>query len=413
MQQETTMYRAIPTKATTELRQSSFLRHMLMATFFLGGITLSTGSGGLYIPLVLFPIILVLILLTKHVRLNGLQVPYLFLTFTILLSSVVLSFGSTTSRQLAGLLMLLFGWLALLCGSFINVTTGKALTTGGFVLLSSIVAVFAQAWVNGDVQLSFAYGFLPGNDYALKSEISTIFGGSNFLAAFMLFFLGYSAATRKVPLFVASVLGVYLTMSKSAVGIAVLFIVILAAYTLLGKLFPRLSGKARSTGALAVVVPLLAYYLLDSYNSAVASYDFRALTLTQRTSLWEDGLRMIANKPFFGNGYGSMVDLDGVWSVHNGLLDYWLSYGVFAMVALAVFLFCVLWRLRNEARSLSDSRERAVPVGIILGLVLMLTHSMVEPLLLTAQFLIFIGLIAAGTSTRRSGSSAVLALDQI
>ncbi len=385
---------------TTSTPTIPYLPQLMMLTFFLGGMTLSTGAGGFYLPFALFLIVPALVFLVKYIRLSVLHAAYLALTLAFLVSCLALNQEMTTSlRQLSGLGIIFLGWLALLAGSVLPILRSNALTLGGFILFGSILILFLSALADGALRLQFVYLIFPASDYAyynFKNELTTVFGASNYLAAFMLFFVGYAAATRKLLLLGAAIMGVYLTFSKTAIGLMALVLVIMLLSGLVHRLFPHLTAVRRLLVVAVLIAPGVFLYTQFVFDSATLNNDFRLLTLTERTYLWATGWDLIQSSPLFGKGYGSMVDISNVWSVHNGLLDYWLSYGFFAMVLFVVYVGLILRKFYVAARYPSTREEHEVALGVLIGLSLMLLHGMIEPLLLTTQFLIFIGLLAGG-----------------
>jgi O-antigen ligase len=131
-------------------------------------------------------------------------------------------------------------------------------------------------------------------------------------------------------------------------------------------------------------------------------------TLTNRTVLWESASEIISEHPWFGNGFGSLVDLPalksvagetGIWSAHNGLLDYWLAHGIFSMLIFLAYIYFIMFKLYKLSTHSLNHQERSSALGIFIGLFLMLIHGLVEPLLFDSKFLIFIGLIAGGITS--------------
>jgi O-antigen ligase len=133
--------------------------------------------------------------------------------------------------------------------------------------------------------------------------------------------------------------------SESATSIAVTIGLVAALWT------ARIARKVGGSGAIVLMLvgatgPTMAVWLVGN-REAVAGILGRDVTFSGRTLLWDAVWRMILERPWLGNGYGSFWrGWDGpsaeVWRAinfdaphsHNGFLDLWLELGLIGVALL-------------------------------------------------------------------------------
>lgn len=100
------------------------------------------------------------------------------------------------------------------------------------------------------------------------------------------------------------VLGVYLTHSRDAL-LAFIAMAVVFAQRRIGKLLSLLLAGGLFVGAMAL--------------NFTGGRDISARSSVDRTSLWGDGLQLPKSHPFFGVGFGKIVDYAGL-TAHNSLV---------------------------------------------------------------------------------------------
>jgi len=378
---------------------STYLPYLVIITFFLGSIIIKNGNLSLQLPFILLLLVPLLFFHLTTLKFPKVSTSYLALTIAILISCI--SFKEASLRKVAGLMFILFGWLGLLSGNIAPIIRNNILTLGGYSFIIQVFLAFAHAVQNTNIDfLTLLTSFQLDKFYLLKQEITTLFGESNYLAAFLLFFLGYSVPTRRIFLLTLSLISIFLTLSRTASAIALCFISIEVIIYLTNRIIPRSHIKAFVLIVLSIVFVFAASPLFfDIIQSPILTTEKNTLTLSSRTILWEKAVEMILKNPFWGYGWGAMADMSSQLSSHNGILDYWLSYGLTAMLLFCKYIFDILSSFCKLCKYSRNQEERLVSIGILLGTILMLLHGMIEPLLLDSKFLIFIGLIAGGAKT--------------
>jgi exopolysaccharide production protein ExoQ len=135
-------------------------------------------------------------------------------------------------------------------------------------------------------------------------------------------------------------------------------------------LLTNVSGTLRSTARVHTIVAtvgllVVAFVLLDS-GAAIAAALGRDTTLTGRTQLWSQVLRMIVD-PLFGTGFESFWlgdRVEQIWRVywwhpnqaHNGYLEIFLNLGI---VGIALLGSLILWGYKNIVESFRWNAEAA------------------------------------------------------
>ncbi|QJB44632.1 O-antigen ligase family protein [Dolichospermum flos-aquae] len=347
----------------------------------------------------------------KKIRLSrDIYLLYAALTISIVVSCI--SFEGATPRQLTGLVFIVFGWLGLLCGSLTKITKNdSSVMIGGITLFCQLVFSFLYTIMQTNISpTNLITGFNLVDYYILKDGLVTPFGSSNYLAAFLLFFIGYFLVTRKINLLIISLLGIFFTLSRTGIIIVVIFLVIFGLIKLYQKQIKYNTAKnLLLISSFTICLAFLSTWLGNSLQENATQHTLDNIsTLTNRTVLWESASEIISEHPWFGNGFGSLVDLPalksvagetGIWSAHNGLLDYWLAHGIFSMLIFLAYIYFIMFKLYKLSTHSLNHQERSSALGIFIGLFLMLIHGLVEPLLFDSKFLIFIGLIAGGITS--------------
>lgn len=188
-----------------------------------------------------------------------------------------------------------------------------------------------------------------------------------------------------------------LVLSRSLAPLVVLVALILVAPILrrAGRLGPRL-------------VPYLCMwfigvgtglFFLGQNVGRVVSILGRDLTLTGRTALWSDVVRMIDQRPFLGQGFNAFwLGWDGpsgqIWAIHswkpphshNGWLDISLELGLVGLAALVVSMAISMFRALRLLRR-RTSKCQAWPSVVLLFISSLM---MVESVLLAANGLVWI-----------------------
>jgi O-antigen ligase len=163
--------------------------------------------------------------------------------------------------------------------------------------------------------------------------------------------------------------------SRSATSLASF---VIGAFTLL---LLGLSGVRRSMKSVGILIVLGGPVIvgvsiaLDLPQAVVAALG-RDLTLTDRTYIWSDLLKMATN-PFIGAGYGSFwvgdrleyfVKVHQVNEAHNGYLDVYLELGFVGLFLFAGFLFGVFRKsVRTLQTDVTYGRLRMAVLAVFLS----------------------------------------------
>jgi exopolysaccharide production protein ExoQ len=155
--------------------------------------------------------------------------------------------------------------------------------------------------------------------------------------------------------------------SRSSTSI---FCLLLAAslYSLFGYLKDRARLIIRRIfqGAIALGFLAMSLQLSGTSLQAVVAESFgKDSTLTDRTYLWQDVVRLGFKSPFFGSGYGGFwvpsiysklspqID-NGPMEAHNGYLETFANLG---LVGLAILLCVIIQSIRNAADQMNTNFE--------------------------------------------------------
>jgi exopolysaccharide production protein ExoQ len=122
---------------------------------------------------------------------------------------------------------------------------------------------------------------------------------------------------------------------------------------------PIVKKRVSRIGAFLTVISLIIVVLevtFDLIEVIVTKVLGRNMTLTDRTYIWEDLLKLHTN-PFFGVGYDSFwlgerlhffLQKHNVDHAHNGFLAIYLELGVLGLLLFACFLFASFWKARTS-----------------------------------------------------------------
>ncbi|WP_324808316.1 O-antigen ligase family protein [Sphingomonas sp. LY29] len=186
-------------------------------------------------------------------------------------------------------------------------------------------------------------------------------------------------AVGTIGLFVAGTLA-----TSSRMGNALLLLVLPAALVLL---FPvRLRWKS-----LGIVVASISVLLVFALNNSVAQAVIaRFATDDPRFDYWQDTLVAIRDFSPFGSGFGTFVPIHQsvetlstvssayVNHAHNDYLELLLEGGAFAVLPLAAFVFFLGLAVRRLLRGSWDPAESVLAGAALIGIALILLHSVVD-----------------------------------
>jgi len=139
--------------------------------------------------------------------------------------------------------------------------------------------------------------------------------------------------------------------SGMATSKTAIFLFFIGLTILIGMQRMRSNARAAGKGLILVVVVFIFFNIISDVFLGKSVVDMliassgRDETLTGRTLLWEELMRIAAQRPILGRGYGSfwIGNVHGLWdkfgwgpeSAHNGLLDVYLELGVVGVVMIA------------------------------------------------------------------------------
>lgn len=156
------------------------------------------------------------------------------------------------------------------------------------------------------------------------------------------------------------------------------------------KVFYALLTFAMTAGA--IIVSLL-YVWLGQFNDSFAIRIFYKDIISGRDAIWADLWRAFIRMPLSGIGSNYVIDVDwmnGVFEVHNGLLDILFVHGIFVFAAVMIILVRRLWDLREKAAEDTVLWIAVSSVFSILAASFMENFVIVPPFLVCALVLIAI-----------------------
>lgn len=296
----------------------------------------------------------------------------------------------------------LLGYLALAGVDDLRATVHSAVAFAGTLLSAWVIVLSAGGLLDG---LSW---------FDWKLVIETPLGRSNFLAAFLLFYVANAWGRSGWQLALGTV-AIVATLSRGGLLAFVLFLLLqrLAAVPRRGDLA---AAAVIAAGLVAVAiasmpggtarVPERPAFERSGPASAVEALVSPAST-GNRVLLWQAAHAMIAESPWLGagpNGFRTRVErdrtLEDVWGPHNAVMLLWLNYGIAGLAAYLAWLVAVL-RAVHRVRALA-----AGPCAWPPALHALLAFALIEPLVGSASFeLLLAALAAAGARVAAAGGA--------
>jgi O-antigen ligase len=238
-----------------------------------------------------------------------------------------------------------------------------------------------------------------------KQAIETPLGRSNFLAAFLLFFVA-TVWGRSRGLVALGVLAMVCTLSRGGLIALVLFLLL--------QRLARVPGRAERAAVAVIVAGLLAVAaaswprgearapLRPEFDGSLPAAAVHALaspaSVANRVRLWQAAHTMIADSPWLGagpNGFRSRVELDrtleDVWGPHNAVMLLWLNYGLAGLAAYLAWLLAVL-RAVDRARARAGGAQACAWPPALHAL---LAFALIEPLVGSASFELLLAVCCA------------------
>ena len=156
------------------------------------------------------------------------------------------------------------------------------------------------------------------------------------------------------------------------------------------KVFYAVLTFAMTAGA--IIVSLL-YVWLGQFTDSFGIRIFYKDIISGRDAIWADLWRAFIRMPLSGIGSNYVINvdwMDGVFEVHNGLLDILFVHGIFVFAAVMIILVKRLWDLREKAAEDKVSWIAVSAVFSILAASFMENFVIVPPFLVYALVLIAI-----------------------
>ena len=156
------------------------------------------------------------------------------------------------------------------------------------------------------------------------------------------------------------------------------------------KVFYTLLTLAMTLGAIAVS---LVYVWLGSINADFSIRIFYKDIISGRDAIWSDLWAAFLRSPLTGIGSSYKINVDwmnGMFEVHNGLLDILIVHGVIVFAAVCWLLIDRLLMLREKACANPVAKAATAAVFAILAASFMENFFIVPPFLLAALALIAI-----------------------
>jgi exopolysaccharide production protein ExoQ len=238
----------------------------------------------------------------------------------------------------------------------------------GLFLVFAFASILNLLFILSGSSPTIAYEAVSGEHIAVELGYPGYFSFKNYLGecvaiAFLLslhemFYSGIRRTLGIIVLVVATLL-LFLSQSKTALGLA-LFVPVLAGVTLICGKMTRISP------AIILLSIPFCYAVLSSISNFNAGYMSYILygdsSFTGRSVIWDFALYEIGFKPLFGWGYESfwlvpdspgMVEAPG-WvkampNAHNGYYDAVLQMGYVGLILLIIFVFATLHAIKRVA----------------------------------------------------------------
>jgi exopolysaccharide production protein ExoQ len=289
-------------------------------------------------------------------RPNGFMAwPLLFFLFWCYLSILWSDNMDLTVRRLGVLTFFSLGALAVaLRFSLVDLVNFVALSTGFFLVVGFITEVVTGTF------------FLTGQ---FSGTLHPNFQG----ASLGLLFLSTLTLARSTPqwrrLFyaVAAVAFIFLLMTKSRTAFGSTIIALMAFWTLESGSARKITLAINLVLIFALFILLFGEALLPSLTHGIlmGREESTATTLSGRTLVWQECIRLASRFPFLGYGYSSFWTPDrasaitasqswGVAEAHSAYLELVLSVGLIGMIAYLVILIAGVSRSIRYCRATGD-----------------------------------------------------------
>ena len=195
-----------------------------------------------------------------------------------------------------------------------------------------------------------------------------------------------------VPIIACGFVFLFLTQSKTSLGLAVLIYVTYPALYLLWRRWTLAPAVVPVAGATFIALSVFLLAAFDVPRDVVLETMFGDATLTRRTELWAFLQGNIAQHPYLGSGWGAFWDTGSqinpinappqswvlpaaeINTAHNGYIDIWVQTGavglalVIAVIARSIWVYGSLLRLRNL--DTESARLIATAFAVLVALVL-------------------------------------------
>jgi exopolysaccharide production protein ExoQ len=153
--------------------------------------------------------------------------------------------------------------------------------------------------------------------------------------------------------------------SKTSLIVFLLSLLLLLAMHSMRSHIGLLSNRARVLLRFVIIAALLfftkSHLFLRGPLSGVVTLSGRDSTLTGRTDLWYDVMKIASNHPIIGVGFGSfwIGNTHGLWNIHywlptqahNGYLDVYVELGLLGIILLVMLLLSALKTVMSNLES--------------------------------------------------------------
>lgn len=313
----------------------SLLVWLSVVLVFIGNIRIPISGSELYVPLSIFPVVMLLLLRFLTIRIYSGAVCLIIVVYFGFISFLNSQYVSI-SRALAAMFPIVMSVLFIIAvgaekknGYIIR----SAVLFGGSILALWVITLSVRALTS---DLSF---------YEAKKLIETPLGSSNYLSIFLLAF--YSFSLKQNFAYRVLALCSLIAISIYSRGGALVFILFLTVLFLI---------KIKKFGGLSFVVFLvliIGSFIVTNQNEYFVRLLFFSeyadlKSTSNRFELWAESLKLIESSPFFGigpNGFRTIVEqygLEDVWGPHNSILLLLLNYGLIGFIFYGFYIALVL-----------------------------------------------------------------------
>ena len=182
----------------------------------------------------------------------------------------------------------------------------------------------------------------------------------------------YSLLT--IYLMVTGVLVLILVQSSTSIAIIVLFAALLLYLNISN--FELISMKTITVVYVVLEIVIVFMRRIELFSNIIESILKRDVTLTNRTMLWDDAIKMIKTKPIFGDGVRALensvlvIDNFKASHAHNALLDIMLKCGIVGTVVLVLMVcLCMRQQFKMKQSALGAILGMTVGAFLIAGIV--------------------------------------------